>query len=314
MHGGKMSGLCDMSVEIGGLKLKNPVLAASGTFGYAREMSELMDVEGLGGVIVKSVTAERREGNGPRRLLETAAGILNTIGLQNCGVEDFLRDELPFLSTLPVPVLVSVAGSTIEEYEAVCGRLAGAKGVSGIELNVSCPNVKRGGMQFGTDPAAAKEITKRARKLVGKLLIVKLSPNVTDIAAVASAVEEAGADAISAVNTFLGMGIDTKRRLPSLSSGFGGLSGPAIKPLALRCVWQVAQAVRIPVIGVGGIVTGLDAAEFILAGASAVAVGTANFLNPKAGILIATGLREYAVKCGCSSIASLVGAARKGAG
>ncbi|MEK7475880.1 MAG: dihydroorotate dehydrogenase [Candidatus Coatesbacteria bacterium] len=300
----------DLSVRIGSLDLATPVLVSSGTFGYASEFSELVDLGGLGAIVVKSITLAPREGNKPPRIAETPAGMLNSIGLQNVGVDAFIAEKLPFLRTLPVPVIANVAGTTMEEYEAVCGKLAGREGIAGVELNISCPNVRHGGMEFGTNPAAAEEITRRCRPLVPGPLIVKLSPNVTDIAAIARAAESGGADAVSLVNTFLGAAINVETRTPRLSTVFGGLSGPAIRPLAVRCVWQVAGAVKIPIIGMGGIVTGEDAAEFILAGATAVSVGTASFLDPAAALAVTAGLRQYLVRQNCPSLRDLIGAAR----
>jgi dihydroorotate dehydrogenase (NAD+) catalytic subunit len=300
----------DLSVRIGPLELRTPVLVSSGTFGYASEFGDLIDLDGLGAIVVKSLTLAPREGNKPPRIAETPAGMLNSIGLQNVGVDAFLEKKLPYLKSLRVPVIANVAGTTIDEYEAVCAKLAAAGGLAGIELNVSCPNVRHGGMEFGRNPASAAEVTSRCRKLVKGLLVVKLSPNVTDIGEIAKAAEGAGADAVSLVNTFLGAAIDPETRRPRLSTVFGGLSGPAIRPLAVRCVWQVAGAVRIPVIGMGGIVTGEDAAEFLLAGASAVSVGTASFLDPAAALHVTEGLRNYLSRHRISNVRELIGAAR----
>lgn len=299
----------DLAVELAGLTLKSPVLLASGTCGYGEELANYYDLNRLGGIVVKSLTLEPRGGNPPQRIAETPAGMLNAIGLQNVGVDAFLKDHLPRLAGLDLPVLCNVAGSTMEEYEAVCRKLSGAKGVAGIELNVSCPNVKCGGMEFGVDPALAEEVTRRAKKAFGGPLLVKLSPNVTDIASIAKAAERGGANGLSLINTVLGMAIDARTRRPKLANTFGGLSGPAIKPVALRCIWQVAAATTLPILGMGGIRTGEDAAEFLLAGAAAVAVGTANFLDPTAAIRVTDELAGWLVEHGGSAHA-LTGGAR----
>lgn len=300
----------DMSVELGPLALKTPVMVSSGTFGYGEEHAEIFDLAELGALVVKSLTLSPREGNAPPRIAEVPAGMLNSIGLQNVGVDAFIKEKLPGLSQLGVPVIASVAGTTMEEYEEVCRRLAKTGGLAGVEVNVSCPNVRHGGMEFGTNPTATEEVTARCRRIVKGALIVKLTPNVTDIASVAMAAESGGADAVSLVNTFLGAAIDTVKRRPKLSTVFGGLSGPAIRPLAVRCVWQVAGAVRIPIIGMGGIMTGEDAVEFMLAGATAVAVGTASFLEPTAALRVTEGMREYLVRNSIASVRELTGAAR----
>ncbi|MEK7768047.1 MAG: dihydroorotate dehydrogenase, partial [bacterium] len=246
----------------------------------------------------------------PPRIVETASGMLNSIGLQNVGVDAFIKEKLPFLRQLRIPIIANIAGTTMEDYEEVGRRLADSAGVAAVELNISCPNVKRGGMEFGVDPGLAEEVTRRVKKVLRQPLIVKLSPNVTDIGAIAEAAERGGANAVSAINTVLGMALDARKRRPVLTTGFGGLSGPAIKPVALRCVWQVARRVKIPVLGLGGIVTGEDAAEFLLAGASAVAVGTANFLEPTAALKVKTELAAFMAETGFASIRDLVGAAR----
>jgi len=300
----------DLSVRVGPLALKTPVFVSSGTFGYASEYEGLVDLSAIGAIVVKSLTLDPREGNKPPRIAETPSGMLNSIGLQNVGVDAFIADKLPFLRRIPVPVLANVAGATLDEYEAVCRKLGDHQGLAGVEVNISCPNVKHGGMEFGTNPTAAEEVTRRCRKIVKGALVVKLSPNVTDIASIARAAEAGGADAVSLVNTFLGAAIDTATRRPKLSTVFGGLSGPAIRPLAVRCVWQVAGAVKIPIIGMGGIMTGEDAAEFILAGATAVSVGTASFLDPAAAVAVTDGLREYLARHRIASVKELVGAAR----
>ena len=301
----------DLTTEFLGLTLRTPVFAASGTFGYGEEFAKHYDLSKLGAIIVKSLTLAPRPGNAPHRIVETAAGMLNSIGLQNIGVDAFIKDKWPWLKRQNVPVFANVAGSTMEEYEQVCAKLNGAEGLAGIELNISCPNVKAGGMEFGVNPGLAEEVTKRSKGAFGGRMIVKVSPNVTNIAEIAKAAEAGGADAISAVNTFLGMAVDVKGRKPILTTTFGGLSGPAIKPLALRCIWQVAGAVKIPVLGLGGILTGEDAAEFLLAGASAIAVGTANFLDPVAAIAVTDGLAAVMGREGFRTIAAMTGAARR---
>jgi len=302
----------DISVNLGGIKLPGPVLLASGTAGYGEELASRTDMGVLGGIILKSVTLEPREGNPPPRLVETPAGMLNSIGLQNVGVEAFIREKMPFLRTLGIPVIANVAGRSMGDYGETCMRLAEVEGLSGVELNISCPNVKKGGMEFGTDPGLAEEVTRMAKKAIKVPLIVKLSPNVTDITAIAKAVRNGGADAVALINTFLGMAIDTARRRPVLGMGAGGLSGPAIRPLAVRCVWQVRKAVEVPILGLGGIINATDAMEFILAGASAVAVGTGSFIDPGTAARVTEGIREYCRQAGVSSLGELVGAAHAG--
>ncbi len=299
----------DLAVEFAGMRLKTPVLVASGTFGYAGEFKDRMDLTALGGIIVKSLTLEPRGGNAPQRIAETPAGMLNSIGLQNVGVDAFIADKLPFLRTLGVPVLANVAGTTMEDYEEVCRRLAAAGGIAAIELNISCPNVKKGGMEFGVDPGLAEEVTRRCKQAFGGPLVVKLSPNVTDITLIAKAAQAGGADGLTAINTVLGMAVDAETRRPKLSMTFGGLSGPAIKPVALRCVWQVAKAVSLPILGTGGIATGRDAVEFLLAGATAVAVGTASFTEPAAANRVTAELRAWLADHGVASPRALVKAA-----
>ena len=284
----------DLSVEIGDIRMSNPVMTASGTAGASgRELSEVLEIGRLGAFVVKGVSLEPRTGNPVPRIVETSSGMLNAIGLQNPGVDAFLRDDLPFIRAFGVPVIVNIFGSTEEEYCRLAQRLEGAEGVAGIELNISCPNVKRGGMVFGTDPEAAARLVDEVRRATKQTLIVKLSPNVTDIAAIAKVAEEAGADSISLINTLLGMAIDSSTRRPRLANITGGLSGPAIKPVALRMVWEVCKAVSVPVIGIGGIETAADALEFIIAGASAVQVGTALFVDPLAPVRIIDGMRDY---------------------
>lgn len=282
-----------LEVALGPLKLNNPVIAASGTFGYGLEFAHRVDLNRLGGLVVKGLSLEPRPGNPQPRLAETTAGLLNSIGLQNIGVHAFLDEKLPELSHYQCSILANIWGNDSEEYAQVAAILDGAEGLAGVEVNVSCPNVKEGGAQFGTDARKTFEVVAGVRKATRMPVIVKLSPNVTDIKAIARAAEEAGADALSVANTFLGMAIDIRERRPKLSTITGGLSGPAIKPLALRLVWETVNAVNIPVIGVGGIVSAEDALEYIIAGAHAVEIGTANFLNPMACIKVIDDLESY---------------------
>jgi len=281
-----------MAVDIAGIKLKNPVMVASGTFGYGEEYSELIDLNKLGAIVTKSVTLNPRPGNPPPRICETPAGMLNSIGLQNDGLKVFIEKQLPFLSKFDLPVIVNVAGETIAEYVEVARALSKEPKVKGIELNISCPNVKKGGMTFGIDPKAVKELIEEVRAATKLPLIAKLSPNVTDITVIAKAAVSAGADALSLINTVLGMAIDIKTKKPKLATVTGGLSGPAIKPIAIRMVWQVAQVVKVPIIGIGGIMTAEDAYEFLLAGAKAVQIGTANFIDVETPLKIIEGLRS----------------------
>ncbi len=300
----------DLSVRIGFLSLQNPVLTASGTFGYGQEYADLVDLNRLGGIIVKGLSLKPRPGNMPPRTVETPCGLLNAIGLQNVGVENFIADKLPFLRNLSVPVIVNILGQDIKEYQKMAERLSSVEGIAALEVNISCPNVKTGGVVFGTDYKAAARVTRAVRAAAGVPVMVKLSPNVTDIVSIARAVEEAGADAVSLINTLTGMAIDAETRRPRLGNVLGGLSGPAIKPIALRMVWQVAGAVKIPVIGCGGITTAADALEFLIAGACAVQVGTANFVNPRAAMEIIAGMDEYLVRHGFKKIETLVGSLR----
>ncbi len=295
------------AVEIGGLKLKNPVMTASGTFGYGREFSPLMDLNRLGAIVVKGLALAPVKGNPPPRIVETACGMLNAIGLENVGVDAFVAQKLPFLRTLKTPVIANIYGTTVEEYAALSERLEDAEGLAGIEVNISCPNVKAGGVAFGVDPAAAASVVAAVRRKTRKTLIAKLSPNVTDIALIARSVEDSGADAVSLINTLSGMAIDVETRRPKLANVTGGLSGPAIKPVALRMVWQVAAAVEVPVIGIGGIVRAEDAIEFIIAGAAAVQVGTANFVNPGSAVDIIEGIERYLERHHIADIADLIG-------
>jgi len=297
----------DLSVEIAGVRLKNPVIAASGTFGYGIEFAPLVDLNRLGGLVVKGLSREPMAGHPSPRLHETASGMLNAVGLQNIGAAAFVREKLPELRRYDTAVFANVFGCSTEDYSEVIRILEDAEGLAGYELNVSCPNTKRGGISFGADPLLTHEVTAAVRRVSKRPLIVKLSPNVTDIAAFARAAAEAGADALSLVNTFLAMAIDLETRRPVLSNVTGGLSGPAIKPVALRMVYQAAQAVRLPIIGMGGISTGRDALEFMVAGASAVEVGTATYADPRATVRIIEEIEEHCRKKGIASIRSLVG-------
>jgi dihydroorotate dehydrogenase (NAD+) catalytic subunit len=299
--------LPDLRVNIGSLELANPVMTASGTFGYAKEFENLMNLHRLGAVIVKGISLHPRVGNPPPRIVETACGMLNAIGLQNVGVDRFISEKMKYLAGLDVPVIVNILGDSLVEYEEITKRLAGVPGVAGIEVNISCPNVKKGGVAFGTDPAMAAAVTSVVKKMAKVPVMVKLSPNVSDITVIARAVEDGGADSISLINTLIGMAIDLRTKRPVLANVIGGLSGPAIKPVALRMVYQVAQVVSIPVIGIGGIESAEDALEFMLAGATAVQIGTANFINPRASEEVIDGLYAYATAEKLISIRSLIG-------
>jgi dihydroorotate dehydrogenase (NAD+) catalytic subunit len=293
-----------------GIPLRNPVLAASGTFGYGIEFAKLVDLNQLGGLVTKGLSREPIAGNPAPRLWHTEAGMMNSVGLQNVGVAAFVRDKLPKLRTYSVPVIANVFGYAIEDYLAVIERLEDADGIAAYELNVSCPNTKEGGIFFSSDPALLADLVGRVRRLAKRPLIVKLSPNVARIEPFACAAAESGADAISLINTFVSLAIDVETRTSRIGAGFGGLSGPAIKPLALRMVYEAAQAVRIPIVGLGGILTGEDAAEFLIAGASAVAVGTATFVDPRAPLLIARQLERVVRRVRASSIHDLIGTLR----
>ncbi|MGA9363074.1 MAG: dihydroorotate dehydrogenase [Bacteroidota bacterium] len=300
------------SLNLAGLHLKNRVLTASGTFGYGDECLDLVDPSQLGGVITKSLSLKPREGNPPPRIAETASGMLNSIGLANIGVERFVEEKLPFLKTLDTAVIVNIAAGTVDEYCTVLERLEMEDGVDGYEINISCPNVNEGGLSFGMSCDATREITSRLRALTKKPLIIKLTPNVTHISEFARVAEAAGADALTVINTLVGMAVDIKTGKPKLSTVTGGLSGPAIKPIALAKVYEVAQAVKIPVLGVGGITTAEDAIEFLLVGASAIQVGTANYIDPSAGVKIAQGIAEYCEENRIEDVGSLVGAMKEG--
>jgi dihydroorotate dehydrogenase (NAD+) catalytic subunit len=296
-----------MAVTIGGLALKNPVMTASGTFGYAREFESLFDLNRLGAIIVKGLALKPVKGNPPPRIVETACGMLNAIGLENVGIDAFESEKMPFLRTLKPPVIANIYGTTVEEYAALAERIETIDGIAALEVNISCPNVKAGGVVFGVDPLAAARVVAATRKKTRKTVIVKLSPNVTDIAVIARSVEQAGADAISLINTLTGMAIDIETRRPRLANITGGLSGPAIKPVALRMVWQVARTVRVPVIGIGGIRRAEDAIEFFIAGATAVQIGTANFIDPRTALDVIAGIKRYLTEHGIKDVADLVG-------
>lgn len=296
------------SITLGGLKMKNPVTTASGTFASGREYAQFFDVSRLGAITTKGVSLSGWQGNDTPRIAETPSGMLNSIGLQNPGVEAFVQKDLPWLSEQDTRVIVNVSGHSVAEYEAVVEALEVHEGIDAYEINISCPNVDCGGLTFGTDPEVAAEVVSACRAKTQRPMIVKLTPNVTDITEIARAVEAAGADAVSLINTLLGMAIDPYKRKPILARVVGGLSGPAVKPVALRMVWQVHQAVKIPILGMGGITSGLDAIEFMLAGASAVAVGTANFIDPQAPLEVVSGIEEFCVREGVADVNELIGA------
>jgi dihydroorotate dehydrogenase (NAD+) catalytic subunit len=295
-----------LAVDIAGIKMKTPVMTASGTFGFGLEYSDFVDLNQVGAIVVKGTTLAPKPGNSGRRMAETPAGMLNSIGLENPGVDEFIAKTMPKLAQYQVPVIVNISGNTIEEYGELAARL-NQSGVAGLEVNISCPNVKQGGIAFGTCPDSATEVVRAVKAKTSLPVIVKLSPNVTDVVLMAKAVEAAGADAISLINTLLGMAIDIRTWRPVLGNTVGGLSGPAVKPIAVRMVWQVAKAVTVPVIGMGGIMTAEDAIEFMLAGASAVAVGTANFVNPYISVEVAEGISDYLTKRGLTQVSELIG-------
>ncbi len=299
--------MAKLDVNIANLHLKNPVLTASGTFGYGEEFSDFIDLNRLGGFIVKGTTLNHREGNPYPRMAETPSGMLNAVGLQNKGVDYFIDNIYPRIKDLDTHVIVNVSGATIDDYVAVCEKLASLDRINAIEVNISCPNVKQGGMAFGTTCSGASEVTKAVRKAFPKTLIIKLSPNVTSIVDIAKAVEAEGADSVSLINTLLGMAIDVERRRPYLSTITGGLSGPAVRPVAVRMVWQVAHAVNIPVIGLGGIMNGRDALEFLMAGAKAVEVGTANFIDPAVTVKIIDEINDYCYRHDIADINEIIG-------
>ena len=297
----------DLTTRIGGVALKNPVMTASGTFGYGREYSLLVDLNQLGAIIVKGLSLLPAKGNPPPRIAETPCGMLNAIGLENVGFDAFVEKKLPFLKTLATPTWVNIYGKTIEEYASLAERIDAVEGIAGIELNISCPNVKTGGIAFGVDERMAREVVRAVRVKTTRPLMVKLSPNVTDITRIAGAAIDGGADALSLINTITGMAIDIRKRRSRIANMTGGLSGPAIKPIALRMVWQVAQMSSVPVVGIGGISTAEDALEFIIAGASAVQVGTANFVDPAATQKIVSGIERYMTDHGISRLSELIG-------
>jgi dihydroorotate dehydrogenase (NAD+) catalytic subunit len=297
----------DLRVRIAGLVLKNPVMTASGTFGYGREFMELIDLDRLGAVILKGVSLSPTRGNPPPRIVETAGGMLNAIGLENVGFDALVREKLPVLSGVATPVFVNLYGTTVEEYAALAQASDGVDRIDAIEVNISCPNVKAGGVAFGVEPASAAAVTAAVRSRTKKPVMVKLSPNVADVTAIARSVEDAGADAISLINTLTGMAVDLSTRRPKLANVTGGLSGPAIKPVALRMVWQAAGAVSIPVVGIGGIMTAEDALEFITVGASAVQVGTANLVDPSASVRMVAEIASYLSENGIDGVTDLVG-------
>lgn len=299
--------MADLSVNINKLQLKNPVMTASGTFGYGPEFADFIPLEGLGGIIVKGTTLKPREGNDYPRMVETASGMLNCVGLQNKGVDYFCEHIYPEIKDIDTNMIVNVSGSSPEDYAECAARINELDNIPAIELNISCPNVRQGGMAFGVTCAGAASVVKAVRARYDKTMIVKLSPNVTDIAEIARAVEAEGADSVSLINTFMGMAIDIEKRKPLLSINTGGLSGPAVKPVALRMVWQVAKAVNIPVVGLGGICNAHDAIEFLMAGATAIEIGTANFIDPQVTIKVRDGINEWLDSHGCKSVKEIIG-------
>lgn len=299
-----------LEVEVGGIRMKNPVMTASGTFGYGEEFSPFIDLDKLGAIVLKGITLKPKRGNPPPRIIETPSGILNAIGLQNVGVEVLINKKLPYLQKFTTPVIINIFGDTLEEYVELARKLdniSQEKGIAGLEINISCPNVQKGGIVWGTEAQLTYKVVNNIRKVTTLPLIVKLSPNVTDIKVIAQAAEEAGADVLSLINTLVGMAVDVSLRRPKLANISGGLSGPAVKPVALWMVWQVFQTVNIPIIGMGGIMKAQDALEFIIAGARAVSIGTANLVNPKAAIEIIKGIEEYLVENKIKDINELVG-------
>jgi len=298
----------DLTVKIGKITLKNPVIVSSGTFGFGEELKDFIDLNHLGAVIPKGISLEPMKGNPPPRIFETAGGILNSIGLQNPGYKEFVKNRLPYYKNLKTHVIINFFGNTQEEYVELASHLDGLPGISGLEMNISCPNIKRCGIVFGTDPRMAYRLVRAVRKATTSTLIIKLSPNVTDIALMAKSVEEGGADAVSLVNTFRAMAVNVHTKKPELGNITGGLSGPAIKPIAVRMVWEVSRAIDLPVIGMGGIMNAEDAIEFILVGASAIQIGTANLINPRTGIEVVQGIKKYLAQNKINRIQKLVGA------
>ncbi|NTW88886.1 MAG: dihydroorotate dehydrogenase [Desulfobulbaceae bacterium] len=306
-----LGGQVDLTTHIGGgLTLRNPVMTASGTFGYGREFADFVNLRALGAIVVKGISLLPRSGNPPPRIFETAGGMLNAIGLENVGVEGFIRDKLPFLRETGTPVIVNILGDSLDDYAKLAEKLNNVTGIAALEVNISCPNVKRGGVAFGTDPEMVSAVTKAVKNRFNQPVIIKLSPNVTDITVTAKAAEEGGADAVSLINTLIGMGIDHRTRTPRLANVVGGLSGPAIKPVALRMVWQTAQAVKIPVIGIGGIMNAEDALEFLIAGAAGVQIGTANLIDPDTTQRVVEGISSYLQDNGFSSVREIIGSLR----
>lgn len=303
--------MVDLSVEIGNLKLKNPIMTASGTFGYGEEFADFIDLNRLGGIVVKGTTLHPREGNPYPRMVETPSGMLNAVGLQNKGVDHFIEHIYPRIKDYDTPIVVNVSGAQADDYAAVCRKLNGLEKVAAVEINISCPNVKQGGMTFGTTVGGAQSVVKEARKAYDGTMIVKLTPNVTDVTEIARAVEDAGADAVSLTNTFMGMAIDVEKMKPCLSTVTGGLSGACIRPIAVRMVWQVSKAVKIPVIGLGGIMNGRDAVEFMLAGATAVEIGTANFIDPQVTVKAVDFITDYLERHQLQSARELIGAMKQ---
>lgn len=300
----------NLSVNIAGIELKNPVMTASGTFGYGEEFAPYLDLNRLGAVVVKGISLKPRQGNPPPRIVETAAGMLNSIGLQNVGIKAFIEEKLPFLKKFDTKVIVNFFGDSIDEYAEAAKALNNEEGIAGLEMNISCPNKQEGWLEFGTNPDLTFRVVKAVKKSTKLPLIVKLSPNVTDITVIAKAAADAGADALSLINTLSGMAVDAAARKPKLANIIGGLSGPAIKPVALKMIWQTARAVKIPLVGIGGIMTAEDAIEFMIAGASAVQVGTANFVDPQASLKILDGIEDYFKKNKIKSMKELVGSLR----
>lgn len=299
--------MADLTTKIAGLTMKNPVMTASGTFGYGVEFADFVNLEEIGGIIVKGTTLHPREGNDYPRMVETASGMLNCVGLQNKGVDYFCEHIYPEIKDIRTNMIVNVSGSSLEDYAECAARINALENIPAVELNISCPNVKQGGMAFGVTTEGASAVVKAVREVYDKTLIVKLSPNVTSIADIALSVQDAGADAVSLINTLMGMVIDIEKRKPVLSIATGGMSGPAVKPVAVRCVWQVAKAVNIPVVGLGGIMDAHDAIEFFLAGASAIEIGTANFIDPAVTVKVAQGINEWLDQHGCKSVDEIVG-------
>lgn len=299
--------MADLRTNIAGVEMKNPVMTASGTFGYGLEFADLVNLEEIGGIIVKGTTLKPREGNDYPRMYETPSGMLNCVGLQNKGVDYFCKNIYPQIKDIDTNMIVNVSGSCPEDYAECAARINELDNIPAIELNISCPNVHQGGMAFGVTCEGAQSVVKAVREVYKKTLIVKLSPNVTSITDIARSVEDVGADSVSLINTLMGMAIDIEKRRPVLSIATGGMSGPAVKPVALRCVWQVAKAVKIPVIGLGGIMSATDAIEFMLAGASAIEIGTANFIDPTVTVRVAEGINQWLDNQGCSSVQEIVG-------